>query len=74
MLKFKKGQKPDYKFKKALKKPIPIECIQIDEPFEVETLEGKMKGKKGDWLVVGVNGEMYPISDEIFKKTYDIVK
>jgi hypothetical protein len=33
-----------------------------------------MKGQPGDWLMVGINGEMYPIADEIFKKTYDLVK
>ena len=58
----------------ARKKPIIIQCVQIDEPFEVETLEGTMKGKKGDYLMIGVNGEMYPCDKEIFDKTYDIVE
>ena len=74
MIKFKKGKIPDLEFKKALKKPIPVRCIQIKEPFEVETLEGKMKGKSGDWLMVGIHGEMYPIAKKIFEKTYDLVK
>ncbi|QHJ74876.1 hypothetical protein [Lactobacillus phage JNU_P2] len=34
------------------------------------TLEGEMQVIKGDWLVVGVNGEHWAIKDEIFKKTY----
>ena len=72
MLTFKKGQVPELSFKKAVKKPIPIRCIQIDEPFRVETLEGTMTGKAGDWLVVGIHGEMYPIDKEIFEKTYDL--
>jgi hypothetical protein len=74
MLTFKKHTIPDLEFKKAIKKAIPIKCIQIFEPFEVETLEGIMKGKSGDWLMVGVNGEMYPIDNAIFEKTYDLVK
>ena len=73
MKKFKKGDVPNLPFKKARKKPIAIQVIQIQEPFEVETMEGLMKGQAGDWLVVGVNGEMYPIANDIFKKTYDIV-
>jgi hypothetical protein len=73
MLQFKKTVPPDLDFKKALKKPIPVKCIQIHEPFEVQTIEGTMQGKPGDWLMVGVNGEMYPCADEIFKKTYDII-
>lgn len=74
MLKFKNGKIPELEFKKATKKPIAIRCVQIDEAFEVETLEGKMKGQPGDWLVVGVNEEMYPIAQDIFKKTYDLKK
>jgi hypothetical protein len=74
MKKFKKGTVPELEYKKAIKKPIAVRCIQIDEAFEVETLEGKMKGRPGDWLIVGVNGEMYPIAKEIFKKTYNLQK
>lgn len=74
MLTFKENSIPDLAYKKAIKKPIPIKCIRIDEPFVVETLEGTMKGKKGDWLMVGVSGEMYPCDREIFEKTYDLVK
>lgn len=72
MKKFKKGEIPDLKFSQAVKKPIPVKCIQIEEPFEVETMEGIMQGKAGDWLIVGIHGEMYPIDKTIFKKTYDI--
>ena len=73
MLKFKQHNIPDYQFKEAVKKPIPIKCYQIDEPFEVQTMEGIMKGKKGDWLMVGISGEMYPCDDDIFKKSYTII-
>jgi len=71
---FKHHTVPNLKFKKAVKKPIPIKCIQINEPFIVETLEGMMKGKEGDWLMVGINKEMYPCDNEIFIKTYDLIK
>lgn len=73
MLVFKKNSVPDLKFKSAIKKPIPIQCIQINEPFEVETMEGTMKGKPGDWLMVGINGEMYPCDQDIFIKTYALI-
>lgn len=59
-------------FKKAIKKPIPIRCVQMHEPFEVETMEGTLRGKKDDWLMIGINGEMYPCDNEIFHKTYDL--
>ena len=74
MLTFKQHSIPDLPFKKAVKKLIAIKCIQIDEPFTVETMEGAMQGKKGDWLMVGIHGEMYPIDNSIFEKTYDLIK
>ena len=74
MKKFKQHQIPDFDFSKAVKKPIPIQCFQIDEVFQVETMEGVMKGKKGDWLMVGVSGEMYVCDQTIFKQTYSLLK
>ena len=73
MLTFKQHNIPNLNFKKAVKNPIAIKCFQINEPFEVQTMEGIMKGKKGDWLMVGISGEMYPCDNEIFKKSYTII-
>jgi hypothetical protein len=61
-------------FNKAIKKPIPISVSRVMSEFEVQTLEGTMQGKAGDYLMVGVNGEMYPCDFEIFVKTYDLVE
>jgi len=74
MLHFKHNEIPDLNFVEAIKKPIAIRCAQINENFEVQTLEGTMKGKKGDWLMVGVSGEMYPCEKAIFKKSYKLLK
>lgn len=62
----------DLTFIKAIKRPIPIQCVQIHEPFEVETMEGTLRGKKDDWLMIGIHGEMYPCDNEIFQKTYEL--
>lgn len=59
--------------KKAVKKPIPVQCCQIQEDFQIHTLEGVLKGKKGDWLMVGIEGEIYACDNEIFIKTYEII-
>ena len=48
----------------------PIKAVKMTEPFEVATLEGKMKGKEGDWLAQGIEGERWPIDAAIFDKTY----
>lgn len=73
MLKFYQDKNPKLDFKKAKKKPIAIKCIQINEPFQVESMEGLVTGKSGDWLMIGVNGEKYVCDNAIFQKTYDIV-
>jgi hypothetical protein len=46
---------------------------RIDEPFEVDTLEGLHSGKAGDWLAVGQAGELYPIDAAVFAATYELV-
>lgn len=52
------------------KKIVASEAVRIDEPFEVETLEGTMKGKEGDYLMRGIEGEVYVCDAEIFHQSY----
>ena len=56
------------------KKPVIIEAVRLTQPVEIETLEGKMRGEAGDWLITGVKGEQYPCKDEIFQATYEPVR
>ena len=39
----------------------------------ISTLEGVMTASKNDWIIKGVNGEFYPIKEDIFLLTYDKV-
>ena len=41
---------------------------------KIKTLEGIMIGRVGDWIIRGVNGELYPCKPDIFEKTYEPVK
>ena len=38
--------------------------------FVVTTLEGVMTGREGDWLIKGIEGELYPCKDSVFQKKY----
>lgn len=40
----------------------------------IETLEGKMTISKGDYVIKGVQGELYPCKPDIFEATYEEVK
>jgi hypothetical protein len=37
----------------------------------IRTLEGTMRAERGDWIIKGVNGEIYPCKPDIFDKTYE---
>ena len=44
------------------------------EPFielTIPTLEGDHVAKHGDWIIRGVNNELYPCKPDIFRKTYE---
>ena len=58
----------------CMKMPIVIHAKQMNEEFRVETLEGDYKqGKPGDYLMRGVEGELYICAQRIFEKTYEWV-
>ena len=39
----------------------------------IETSEGEMRASLGDWIIQGVNGEIYPCKPDVFQKTYEPV-
>ena len=39
----------------------------------IDTMEGKHAVSPGDWIIRGVNGEIYPCKPDIFEKTYEKV-
>jgi len=45
-----------------------------DNDFIIKTLEGNMTASRDDYLIKGVNGELYPCKKEIFEKTYELIK
>ena len=40
----------------------------------IMTLEGDMTAKVGDWIIRGVQGELYPCKPDIFEATYEAVE
>jgi len=57
----------------ARKKPVVVNATPMPAPFEVETLEGTMRGDQGDILIEGVEGELYPCDAGIFYETYEVL-
>lgn len=52
-----------------------INPVTRDEPIAlIDTLEGTMTGNKGDWIIKGVAGELYPCKPDIFAATYEAIE
>ena len=50
-----------------------IEEFLVEEIW-LQTLEGRMRFTKNDYLIIGVEGEIYPCKIPIFDKTYEVVE
>jgi hypothetical protein len=47
---------------------------EAPERWVIDTLEGAMEVKAGDWVITGVKGERYPCRPDIFDMTYEKVE
>lgn len=47
--------------------------ILKNECAYIKTLEGTMTANKGDYIIKGVKGEIYPCKPDIFEATYEKV-
>ena len=59
---------------KYRKKPVVIEAYQTDTELDIQTLEGIMHANKGDYIITGVHGEIYPCKPDIFEETYELAE
>jgi hypothetical protein len=41
--------------------------------MQIKTLEGVMEASIGDWIIRGVQGEVYPCKPDIFNESYERV-
>lgn len=54
--------------------PIIVEAVKISSPITIETAEGTLNGKSGDYLITQADGAQFPCNAETFEKTYEQVK
>ena len=59
---------------KFRKKPVIIEAELCEVQRIIETLEGDMIARAGDWIIKGIQGELYPCKPDIFEATYERVE
>ena len=46
----------------------------INDKVIISTLEGDMTASLGDYIIKGVNKEVYPCKPDIFQKTYEPIE
>lgn len=51
-----------------------LKATNGSDPLQVVTLEGSLTVSPGDYIIQGVNGELYPCKPDIFEKTYERVQ
>lgn len=52
-------------------------ALKLDGPLcelFIDTLEGTHHVSVGDYIIQGVNGELYPCKPDIFEKTYEQIE
>ena len=69
-----KLENTNLKIHKYKKRQIIIRAVKLKEKMEIKTREGILMGYKGDYLIEGIKGEIYPCGREIFNETYDKLK
>ena len=55
------------------KKLSTVMSSDVDVKLIIPTLEGYMKALKGDYIIKGIKGELYPCKPDIFKEIYSLV-
>lgn len=63
----------------CIKKPLIVHFREVKGTEEIFTLENRegdslIANANEDYIMRGVDGELYPIKRELFHRTYDIVK
>ena len=67
-----KGQVPDWLW--VAFETGTITTTNGNDPLFIHTLEGKLTISPGDWIIRGVQGEIYPCKPDIFEATYEKVE
>jgi hypothetical protein len=63
----------DYqKYRKFIRKPIPVLAYQTFDPLVIQTSQGILKANAGDWIVTStITNEQSIMVHEQFMATYD---
>jgi hypothetical protein len=72
-IQFLRPEKYEYSVTKVFGHNVLYNDLKDEYFMLIPTLEGTHMASEGDWIIEGVAGEHYPIKDNIFKETYELV-
>lgn len=49
---------------------VQLRYFRLPHPARIKTLEGIRRADQGDWIVEGLNGELWPVKADKARKTY----
>ena len=61
-------------WQKYRRRPLVVKARKLKRDMYFKTPEGEICGRKGDWHVIGIVGESYPMKNEIFMASMDLVE
>ncbi|WP_019299054.1 hypothetical protein [Lactococcus garvieae] len=67
------SERPEWLIK-AIYEDKVVKFFDKKDTLTIETLEGPIYASIGDYIIRGVQGEIYPCKPEIFKETYEVVE
>ncbi|GAX04573.1 hypothetical protein IWT140_02215 [Secundilactobacillus pentosiphilus] len=51
-----------------------LELLPFAGNWSINTFQGEVYVHVGDWIATSVDGEHWPIADDVFKRTYEPVE
>lgn len=63
-----------YSDKGEISGAVKINTVKSEVFMVIKTLEGEMNAQPGDYIIQGVQGEIYPCKPDIFEATYEAVE
>ena len=61
----------DWVAENAMNRDIVVHYEEDKPSLDIVTLEGTHKATYGDFIIKGIQGELYPCKPDIFKETYE---
>ncbi|WP_338230805.1 hypothetical protein [Lactiplantibacillus paraxiangfangensis] len=69
------SEDPEWICKAIKTKDVEFKDVGTDKAkMVIRTLEGYMIADRGDYVIRGVHGELYPCKPDIFEETYELVE